>query len=420
MICDSIYHQISSERLRKDFEAICDFGGRVCGSDAEKQAVEFLRQELSGIPGGKLFSMKMDYDCWRGDSSIELADSTVIPTNALLFSPLTPKDGLLAEVRDIGYGTEEDFRAAGSELGGRIVLVRHSYMFSPTHVHRMRKYAWARECGAIGFIIANPWGDSGQVAGGLGVGVFEGQPIPGVGVDAKAAIALSKAADNNEPIRLYVKGQIFSQTAETLFLDLPGSNENFVAVSAHVDGHALAESAIDNASGLTVALEMARLFASLEERKLGIRFCFFNLEEWGLLASEEYIAALSEEEKRKILININLDAVAGDTDITAMISEHPGLRKLVSAAADIVGITVRTYDSITPNSDHYHFAKAGIPALRLIAGFDKPKSNLRHVLTEHDKRDLVSDDELINACKLTAALFCMTQEVGAETLRQSV
>ncbi|OGP62045.1 MAG: hypothetical protein A2169_08980 [Deltaproteobacteria bacterium RBG_13_47_9] len=420
MVCDSIYHQISSERLRKDLEAICDFGGRVCGSEAEKQAVEFLRQELSSIPGGNLFSMKMDYDCWRGDSSIELADRTVIPTNALLFSPLTPKDGLLAEVRDIGYGTEEDFRTAGSELSGRIVLVRHSYMFSPTHVHRMLKYAWARECGAIGFIVANPWDDSGQVAGGLGVGVFEGEPIPGVGVDAKAAIALSKAADNNEPIRLYVKGQNFNQTAETLFLDLPGSSDNFVAVSAHVDGHALAESAIDNASGLAVALEMARLFAPLEERKLGIRLCFFNLEEWGLLASKEYIAALSEEEKRKILININLDAVAGDTDITAMISEYPGLRKLVRAAADIAGITVRTYDPRTPNSDHYHFASAGIPAMRLIAGFDKPKSNLRHVLTERDKRDLVSDDELIKGCKLTAALFCMTQEVGTETLRQRV
>ena len=268
MICDSIHHQISSDRLRKAFEAICDFGGRVCGSDSEKQAIEFLRHELSRVSGGKLFSRKMNYDCWRGDSSIELADSSVIPAKALLFSPLTPKDGLLASLRDIGDGKEGDFRSAGSELEGKIVLVRHSYMFSPTHVHRMQKYAWARAYGAIGFIIANPWDDSGQIAGGLGVGVFKGQPIPGVGVDARAAVALSRAADNNEPIRLHVRGQISNRTAETLFLDLPGSNENFVVVSAHVDGHALAESAIDNASGVAVALEMARLFASSSERKL--------------------------------------------------------------------------------------------------------------------------------------------------------
>jgi len=420
MICDSIRHQISSERLRKDFEAICDFGGRVCGSDSEKQAVEFLRHELSRVPGGKLFSMKMNYDCWRGDSSIELADSSVIPAKALLFSPLTPKDGLLANVRDIGDGIEEDFRAAGSELEGKIVLVRHSYMFSPTHVHRMQKYAWARACGATGFIIANPWEDSGQIAGGLGVGVFKGQPIPGVGVAARAAVALSKAAGNNEPIRLHVKGQISNRTAETLFLDLPGPNKNYVAVSAHVDGHALAESAIDNASGVAVALEMARLFSSPSERKLGIRFCFFNLEEWGLLASEEYIAALSEEEKRNILININLDAVAGDTDITAMISEYPGLGRLVSAASDKLGIKVRPYCPITPNSDHYHFANAGIPALRLVAGFDKPNSNLRHVLTERDRRDMVSDDQLIMVCKFASALFCLTEEIDAENLRHKV
>ena len=91
---------------------------------------------------------------------------------------------------------------------------------------------------------------------------------PGVGVDAAAAARLRKAAENNEQIRMNVAGQIKDRTAESLIFDLPGTSQKWAAVSAHIDGHDLAQSAMDNASGLAVVLEMARLFALMEKRKL--------------------------------------------------------------------------------------------------------------------------------------------------------
>lgn len=45
------------------------------------------------------------------------------------------------------------------------------------------------------------------------------------------------------------------------------------------------------------------------------------------------------------------------------------------------------------NSDHANFAAHGIPALRLVAGFDDPGCNLRHVLTAADTRDKVSEGD---------------------------
>ena len=42
------------------------------------------------------------------------------------------------------------------------------------------------------------------------------------------------------------------------------------------------------------------------------------------------------------------------------------------------------------NSDHANFALAGIPAMRLVAGFDDPGANLRYVLTPADTRDKVA------------------------------
>ncbi len=37
------------------------------------------------------------------------------------------------------------------------------------------------------------------------------------------------------------------------------------------------------------------------------------------------------------------------------------------------------------NSDHANFAANGIPAMRLLAGFNGPASNLRYLLTGTDK-----------------------------------
>jgi aminopeptidase YwaD len=57
-----------------------------------------------------------------------------------------------------------------------------------------------------------------------------------------------------------------------------------------------------------------------------------------------------------------------------------------------------------PNSDHANFALAGIPALRLVAGFDEPAANLRYVLTPADTRDKVEAGELVRSAVLAAAI----------------
>jgi len=56
------------------------------------------------------------------------------------------------------------------------------------------------------------------------------------------------------------------------------------------------------------------------------------------------------------------------------------------------------------NSDHANFAAHGIPALRLIAGFNAPDSKLRLLLTAADTRDKVRPDELDQALRLASTL----------------
>ena len=56
------------------------------------------------------------------------------------------------------------------------------------------------------------------------------------------------------------------------------------------------------------------------------------------------------------------------------------------------------------NSDHFNFARHGIPALRLIAGFDDANASARYLLTEADTRDRVSAGELRRGAVVAAEL----------------
>ena len=67
------------------------------------------------------------------------------------------------------------------------------------------------------------------------------------------------------------------------------------------------------------------------------------------------------------------------------------------------------------NTDHYNFAFHGIPAVRLLAGFDEPDSNLRYVLTPADTLDKIAPAELHGAARLAATLAlraCVAPELA--------
>src|SRR5690606_14379451 len=97
-------------------------------------------------------------------------------------------------------------------------------------------------------------------------------------------------------------------------------------ISAHMDGHDLGESALDNATGVAVALGAARALAPyVTEHTPGLSICFFCAEEWALAGSARYLDDLDSKERDRIKLNINLDTVAGDSSLTALISDFPAL-----------------------------------------------------------------------------------------------
>jgi aminopeptidase YwaD len=408
--------RIAADRtMMEEFSALCNFGGRLAGTDSEQQAMAYVKQRGSLASGVPCTSLPVSYGGWRArKTELRLSDGAPAPCHALVRSAPTAKEGLAAEVIDLGRGTPEEFEAHRNEIAGRIVLVRHELMFAAGTIHRRRKYNMAREAGAVGFLIAGPLagalvtGSSGRGEGDTG--------IPAAGIAPETAARLARTASGWPRATLVIETEEYEAQTSTLLFDLPGESDETVVLSAHVDGHDINESAMDNASGVATALTVMRAVAPCAKTwRRGVRLAFFSAEEWALTGSARYVAGLSADEQRRIALNINLDTVAGGRHLTALTSAFGEVEPFLLAAAEANGHRLRCVRPLQTNSDHANFALAGIPALRLVAGYDEPDSNVRFVLTPGDVRDKVSETELIKAALLAAALLAASCNAPSST-----
>ncbi len=389
--------------LWADFEAICDCGGRLSGTSSEAKALDLLKVLGSKATSVTAVVESVSYHGWQAlTSNLTGPDDKTYRVNSLVRSVATPEGGLNAEVIDLGRGSPDDFKAHRTEIAGRIVMVRHELMFGPNTIHRQKKYDAAVKAGAVGFLIVGPVSRS-LVSGSVGCG--DENRIPAGGISPETAKQLNRDNNGMPLVQLCIETTEKDRVAENLFFDLPGKGPGSIILSAHIDGHDLAESAMDNATGLAVALDVARRLApDMGSWERGLRLAFFNVEEWALIGSAHHVAGLTDNEKADIALNVNLDSVAGGDRLTALTSEFSGVEPFLSRCAVDAGIDLELFRPLQMNSDHANFAVASIPAFRLVAGFADPTAATRLVLTDRDVRGQVNKDEFVRAARLTETI----------------
>lgn len=203
-------------------------------------------------------------------------------------------------------------------------------------------------------------------------------------------LAASEKADFR-PIDLgiQVRGHIVSKIREletrNVAAIIPGSDpklkDEAVIYSAHwdhlgigppVNGDAIYNGAIDNATGCAILLEMARAWAALAQKpKRSALFLAVTAEEGGLKGSE-YYAAHPLIPPAKTAIDLNYDALypwgrAKDVVITG--AERTTVYPLAQQIARRLNLAISP--DATPEaghyfrSDHFSFAHVGIPAFSI-------------------------------------------------------
>lgn len=403
-------HAAADADLMNQFETLCSFGGRRSGSGQDDAAMAWALSQLSTITP-HVQSLRVPYDGWRCLTASLTLNGDALAVHALLRSENTPQEGIEADVIDVGQGRPEDFARVGDAIRGNIALVRHEFPFTGDHMHRRRKYDLALQSGATGFLIANNVPGQGVLSGSSGR-PRGGKGIPAAYIDFESAQKL--AAQDGARVKLVIHGEeLVDSRASVGVIDIPGGRDSMIVMSAHMDGHELGMSALDNATGVATAMAAMRALANrVGPDTPSLRVCFFCAEEWALAGSARYLADMDPAERARIKLNINLDTVAGDMSLTAMISDFPALAPFVSQAGKTAGVNVDTWLPLMPNSDHANFARHGIPALRLTAGFGKPESRVNNILSAGDVPSIIKEEELRQAvavaCSLADTALAMT------------
>jgi Zn-dependent M28 family amino/carboxypeptidase len=168
---------------------------------------------------------------------------------------------------------------------------------------------------------------------------------------------------------------------------LPGSEkpDEAVVYMAHWDhlgkhpdetGDNIYNGAVDNATGVAGILEIAEQFAKVGKPKRSVVFLAVTLEESGLLGSKYYVAhPVVPLEKTVAVINLDAMGVAGKTrDMTVVGMGSSELEDILKPIAEKQGRTLHSESRPEAGgyfrSDHFNFAKAGVPALYVDAGDD--------------------------------------------------
>ena len=172
----------------------------------------------------------------------------------------------------------------------------------------------------------------------------------------------------------------------------PVLKDEYVVVTAHSDhiGYSndlrnddkINNGAMDNAAGVAILLETARLFAQLPEKpKRSILFVVVTGEEKGLLGAD-YFANNPTRPIEKLVANVNLDMpvlLYPFADMIAFGANHSSLGKVVAEAAAKEGIALSAdpmpEQAIFTRSDHYTLVKKGVPAVFLMTGFKSQDPN---------------------------------------------
>ena len=269
-----------------------------------------------------------------------------------------------------------------------------------------------------------------------------GRDTPSPGLEMTAAwvadeferIGLSGGGDDGayvqrypiESLRLSGGQDLESWSAPNVVGILEGSDpslkEEYVVLSAHMDhigvgtpnaeGDSINNGADDDASGTTALIQIAEAFASLGTKpKRSMIFLLVSGEEKGLWGSAHFVENPPVPTERMVA-NLNVDMIGRNwpDTIVAIGMEYSDLGEtlmLVNDAHPEIGMTA--IDDIWPGerfffrSDHYMFARKGVPALFFFNGTHEDY---------HGRDDEVDRIDAEKAVRISQLIFYLGYELA--------
>lgn len=235
----------------------------------------------------------------------------------------------------------------------------------------------AQAAGAAGVVLFNQGNTPDREAifqGTLSEGTAVKIPVVAISYPMALSLLESQAVLDLDVVSKVEKKVSFNVVAETK----TGNPDNVVMIGAHLDSVEAGPGINDNGSGSASILEVAlSMKDSTPVNK--VRFAWFSAEELGLIGSTKYVEALSEAEKHKIALYLNVDMVGSpnykisvfDGDGSKFGQKGPegsaAIEKKLHDFFATIGVTsVET--ELNGRSDYAAFSAAGVPVGGLFTG----------------------------------------------------
>ncbi|MDX2269800.1 MAG: M20/M25/M40 family metallo-hydrolase [Bryobacter sp.] len=427
-------HQIKQEafansQIMDTMFWMCDVNGpRITGSPGYKKAAEYIKKRLTehGIGDVKF----EEFEFGRGWSHSKYAGHMIEPAySELIGFPLawTPGtngpvqgEAILATLR-----TPQDLEKWKGKLKGKIVLMdaartltlpdkpygrRHTeedlaklteapdpgqsfarpagaapaMSREQMMAFRDKLYQFLKDEGVLATVRISYAGDGGAVFGSSGGPYQKDKPVPppSVAIAAENYNRIVRLLGKKIPVKLEfdIQAQFHDETTKTfnVVANLPGTSkkDEYVLLGGHLDSWQGATGATDNATGVAVMMEAARILKALNlPLKRSVRLGLWSAEEQGLHGSRAYVKEHLADpadmkpkgEHGKITAYFNIDNGSGK--VRGIYTQGNEMVKSVFASwlapfHDLGATTVTNRN--TGGTDHQAFDAVGVPGFQFI------------------------------------------------------
>ncbi|WP_435075801.1 M28 family peptidase [Halorubrum sp. HHNYT27] len=395
-------------RFITDLTAI---GSRMAGSDGERRAAGVVADAFERAGLADVDIEPFDLNAWeRGSADLRVripdgAEGDTVREFESIALPYSPAGKVDGELVDVGYGTPTEIDERDVE--GRIAVASTTTP-DGRFVHRMEKFGYAIDAGAVGFVFVNhldgqlpPTGSLtfGNEADAVAVGVSketgawlrEYAAGGGGGGDAGGSAAeaeITVEATTTPGESRNVRGRAGPDTDERLLL------------LAHYDGHDIAEGALDNGCGIATVATAARILTEAD-LPIGVDIVAMGAEEVGLLGAEHLAETVDSDAVRGV---INVDGAGRHRDLVALTHASDAAASIAKSVSAATRQPIAVDAQPHPFSDQWPFVQRGVPALQLHSDSGDRGRGWGH--THADTRDKVDDRNIREHAMLTALLVC--------------
>ena len=396
-------------RFLTDLTAI---GSRMAGSEGERRAANLVADAFERAGLADVRTEPFDLSAWeRGSASLDVtvsgrAGEPATRSFEALALPYSPGGSVSGEPVDVGYGTPAEIDERDVE--GRIAVASTTTPEGGRFVHRMEKFGYAVDAGAVGFVFVNHLDGQLPPTGSLTFGEEAEAVAVGVSKETGAWLREYAVGGANDAVgdvgndvaqaELSVEASTTRGESRNVIGSAGPDTDERVLLLAHYDAHDIAEGALDNGCGIATVATAAGVLTDAD-LPVGIDVVAVGAEEVGLLGAERLADRVDLDRVKGV---VNVDGAGRFRDLVALAHGSTAAASIAEAVSTATRQPIEVDAQPHPFSDQWPFVRRGVPALQLHSDSGDRGRGWGH--THADTRDKVDDRNVREHALLTALL----------------